>query len=139
MRRSSDSSQFHDETPSRRRVRRTSSQEDRLGRACETKNRGPEMVEKTPTSHYKQGTIPFRISPSGTPTSSHAIPPLSPHRVGNFSAFPHGQSARSHGEISPRSPYPHQSVVSPSRYQSAAPLCSSPAQSPSSSVVTPCS
>ena len=137
MRRSSDSSQFHDETPSRRRVRRTSSQDDRLGRTCETKNRGPEMVDKIPTSPYKQGAQPFMISPSGTPTSSHAIPPLSPHRVGNFSSLPHGQSTRTHGELSPRSPYPHQSVISPSRYQSAPPVYTSPTPSPSSGLATP--
>ena len=139
MRRSSDSSQFHDETQSRRRIRRTSSQDtDRLGRVCDAKGRGPEMSDSIPTSPYKQGTMPFMLSPSGTPTSSHAIPPVSPHRGASFSAFPHSQPSRSQGgELSPRSPYPHQSVMSPSRFQSAPPMYTSPAPSPSSGLATP--
>ena len=141
MRRSSESSPYHDDAP-RRRVRRTPSHDsERHHNNDITVARNLDIVENVPTSPYSQSTFSFMGSPRGNMSSpTRSVQPVSPHRNVNF---PHpglqrslSQPVGSMGELSPRSPFPH-SVVSPSRYQSSSPMYVSPAPSPSAPPSTP--
>ena len=141
MRRISESSQYHDETP-RRRVRRTPSHDSERHHSNDIKvARSLDGTENVPTSPYSQNSFqylgPHGVSTSPSPTRS--VQPVSPHRSMNY---PHhgfqrsfSQPVGSTGEMSPRSPFPH-SVVSPSHYPSS-PMYVSPAQSPSAPPSTP--
>lgn len=142
MRRTSESSQYHDETP-RRRARRTPSHDLERHRSNDAKGGRHSDVESLPTSPLSQSSFqflgPHGASSSRSPTRSVQLP-ISPHRSLNF---PHpgfqrsfSQPVGSTGELSPRSPYPH-SVISPSHYQSSSPMYVSPAPSPSAPPCTP--
>lgn len=142
MRRTSESSQYHDETP-RRRVRRTPSHDSERHHSNDIKVARPlDVAENVPTSPYSQSTFqylgPHGVSTSPSPTRS--VQPVSPHRSMNY---PHhgfqrsfSQPVGSTGEMSPRSPFPH-SVVSPSHYHAPSPMYVSPAPSPSAPPSTP--
>lgn len=130
MRRTSESSQYHDETP-RRKARRTPSHDsERLH---------SNVTENVPTSPYSERSFHY-MGPHGggtAPSPTRSTQPVSPHRN-----YPHhfqrsfSQPVGSTGELSPRSPFPH-SVVSPSHYQSSSPMYVSPAPSPSAPPSTP--
>ena len=130
MRRTSESSQYHDETP-RRKARRTPSHDsERLH---------SNVPENVPTSPYSERSFHY-MGPHGAgtaPSPTRSTQPVSPHRN-----FPHhfqrsfSQPVGSTGELSPRSPFPH-SVVSPSHYPSSSPMYVSPAPSPSAPPATP--
>ena len=142
MRRTSESSQYHDETP-RRRVRRTPSHDAERHHSNDIKVARPlDVGDNVPTSPYSQNSFqylgPHGVSTSPSPTRS--VQPVSPHRSLNY---PHhgfqrsfSQPVGSAGDMSPRSPFPH-SVVSPSHYQSSSPMYVSPAPSPSAPPSTP--
>ena len=142
MRRTSDSSQYHDETP-RRRVRRTPSHDSERHHSNDIKVARPlDVTENVPTSPYSERSFHY-MGPHGggtVPSPTRSVQPVSPHRNVNY---PHhafqrsfSQPVGSTGELSPRSPFPH-SVVSPSHYQSSSPMYVSPAPSPSAPPSTP--
>lgn len=142
MRRTSDSSQYHDETP-RRRVRRTPSHDSERHHSNDIKvARALDVTENVPTSPYSERSFHY-MGPHGggtVPSPTRSVQPVSPHRNVNY---PHhafqrsfSQPVGSTGELSPRSPFPH-SVVSPSHYQSSSPMYVSPAPSPSAPPSTP--
>lgn len=143
MRRTSESSQHHDETP-RRRVRRTPSHDSERYHNNDIKIGRPlDVPENVPTSPYSQNSGFQYLGPHGvssSPSPTRSVPPVSPHRSVNY---PHhgfqrsfSQPVGSTGELSPRSPFPH-SVVSPSHYQTSSPMYVSPAPSPSAPPSTP--
>lgn len=122
MRRTGESSQYHDETP-RRRVRRTQDLE-RL-HVTEMKGRAQEMAENSPTSPFKAGPFVLPQSPGSMQN------PVSPHRLysqHNPRSQPTGIPHSPHG-------FPH-SAVSPSRYPPGPPIFMS-VPSPSSGISTP--
>jgi len=124
MRRTGESSQYHDETP-RRRVRRPQTQDLERLQINEMKGRAQEMAENSPTSPFKAGPFVLPQSPSSMQN------PVSPHRH-----YPQ-HNPRSQSAGIPHSPlgYPH-SAVSPSRYPPAPPIYMS-VPSPSSGISTP--
>lgn len=142
MRRTSDSSQCHDETP-RRRVRRTPSHDSERHHSNDIKVARPlDVAENVPTSPYSERSFTYMGTLGGgtVPSPTRSVQPVSPHRNVNY---PHhafqrsfSQPVGSTGELSPRSPFPH-SVVSPSHYQSSSPMYVSPAPSPSAPPSTP--
>ena len=142
MRRTSESSQYHDEIP-RRRVRRTPSHDSERHHSNDIKVARPlDVTENIPTSPYSERSFHY-MGPHGggtVPSPTRSVQPVSPHRNVNY---PHhafqrsfSQPVGSTGELSPRSPFPH-SVVSPSHYQSSSPMYVSPAPSPSAPPSTP--
>lgn len=142
MRRTSESSQYHNETP-RRRVRRTPSHDSERHHSNDIKVARPlDVTEHVPTSPYSERSFHY-MGPHGggtVPSPTRSVQPVSPHRNVNY---PHhafqrsfSQPVGSTGELSPRSPFPH-SVVSPSHYQSSSPMYVSPAPSPSAVPSTP--
>lgn len=124
MRRSGESSQYHDETP-RRRVRRPQSQDLEGLHINEMKGRAQEMAENSPTSPFKAGPFVLPQSPGSMQN------PVSPHRL--YSQH----NPRSQSTGIPPSPhgYPH-SAISPSRYPPGPPIYMS-VPSPSSGISTP--
>lgn len=142
MRRTSESSQYHDETP-RRRVRRTPSHDSERHHSNDIKVARPlDVTENVPTSPYSERSFHY-MGPHGggtVPSPTRSVQPVSPHRNVNYThhAFQRSfsQPVGSTGELSPRSPFPH-SVVSPSHYQSSSPMYVSPAPSPSAPPSTP--
>ena len=140
MRRNSESSQYHDETP-RRRVRRTPSHDLERHHSNDIKvARSLDGVENVPTSPYSQASFQY-LGPHGassTPSPTRSVQPVSPHRSVSYHGFQRSfsQPVGSTGEMSPCSPFPHP-VVSPSHYQSSSPMHVSPALSPSALPSTP--
>ncbi|XP_068750575.1 helicase domino-like isoform X1 [Montipora capricornis] len=141
MRRTSESSQYHDETP-RRRVRRTPSHDFERHHSSDIKIARPLDVESIPTSPYSQSSFQYLGSHgvSTSPSPTRSVQPVSPHRSLNY---PHHGFQRSFsqpvgttGEMSPRSPFPH-AVLSPSHYQTSSPMHISPAPSPTAPPCTP--
>ena len=118
MRRNSESSQYHDETP-RRRVRRTPSHDLERHHSNDIKvARSLDGVENVPTSPYSQASFQY-LGPHGassTPSPTRSVQPVSPHRSVSYHGFQRSfsQPVGSTGELSPCSPFPHP-VVSPSQ------------------------
>lgn len=124
MRRTGESSQYHDETP-RRRVRRPQTQDLERLQINEMKGRTQEMAENSPTSPFKSGPFVLPQSPSSMQN------PVSPHRL-----YPQ-HNPRSQSAGIPHSPLGYQhSAVSPSRYPPGPPIYMS-VPSPSSGISTP--